>query len=391
MGSHSEWVQDVLLTWDAGRVASLIGPPGIGKTAQAHTAHRLYWGDRADTMPCEVVMASLCDPTDFAGILTVDEKTGETVRLPPAWARRIVKAGGGTVFFDEATLVTPATWKALLRVILDKVVGDLRLPDTVRFLLASNPVEMTADGNLFPPAGANRVSHYTVTAPSPSEWATWMLETATTTGDAHAVHAAQLVGAYVEKFGGTALLNVPKDEEGRAGAWPSPRSCHAAADILAASYRRGDMATEEGTRRMIRAVGATVGTGWAGQFATYLTQNDLPAPRDVLTGVATFAFDRARPDRARPVVTSVALDATKGPAKDKKERAKLVEAAWGVLLAASDAGLADVAAKAAEILNTYRMSSEGGGTASVTPATTPNEIRALKDVYRQFTLAKAKK
>lgn len=392
MASHSEWVYDGLTLWDSDVAVSVIGPPGCGKSWQAREMHRLYWGAKADVMPFETVMAALCDPTDFTGILTVNDATGETVRVPPAWAKRIVAAGGGTVFLDEATLATPATWTALLRVILDKCVGDLQLPAATRFLLASNPVEMTNAGNLFPPAGANRVGHFVTTAPETIDWGTWLQHYAAETGDAHDSRAAAIVSSFVQKLGPGYLLNVPKSEEKRAEAWPSPRSCHAAQRVLAAAYRRGLFASEEGQQRTVRSLGAVVGTAWSSAFATWLTENDLPDARELLLGQVKFAFDSNRPDKARPVCIAVANEAIKGQARDKVERAVLVEAAWGILLAAAKAGLADTVEAAATTLNEWRASpAGGGGTAAVTPTKCPNEFKALAEVFKQVRATAAKK
>lgn len=392
MAAYSEWVYDALALFDADVAVSVIGPPGVGKSWQARTVHNLYWGAKADVMPFETVMAALSDPTDFTGILTVDDVTGETKRVPPSWAKRIVAAGGGTVFLDEATLATPATWTALLRVILDKSVGDLQLPAATRFILASNPVEMTNAGNLFPPAGANRVGHFTTTVPEPQDWAQWVQDYAAETGDAHDRKAALAIAAFVSKLGPAYLLNVPNTEEKRAEAWPSPRSCHAAQRVLASAYRRGLLADPAGQERTIRSLAAVVGTTWSSTFATWLVENDLPDARELLTGRATFAFDANRPDKARPVCIAVANEATKGPARDKPERAVLVEAAWGILLQAAKAGLADTVEVAATTLNEWRANpANGGGTASVTPAKCPNEFKALAEVFKQLRATAVKK
>jgi len=389
MSNYSQWVDDVLLVWRAGRVASLMGPPGIGKSSQVDTLHRLYWGARAAEMPLETVMLSLSDPTDLVGILTVDEKSGETVRLPPGWVKRIVKAGGGTVFFDEATLGTPATWTAMLRVLLEKHAGDVKLPDAVRFVLASNPVEMTNAGNAFPPAGANRVTHFTVESPEPAEWGDWKQAHAAECGDEFDRKAATIIAAFVYRKGMAYLLNVPTTEEKRAEAWASPRSVHAACDILAAGYRDGSIHSPTGAERVERAIAGTVGAGWASNFATFLKEADIPDPREVLLGREEVNFNVNRPDRARPIAVACANEAVKGPARDKPERAALVEAAWGVLLQAADIGLADTIESAATLLNNWRQK-EGGGTTAVGPKT-PNEFKALREVFKHLSLVAAKK
>ena len=50
-------------------------------------------------LPCETVIASIREPSDFAGLPIV---VGDEVRFaPPAWARRLAEAGRGLLFLDE--------------------------------------------------------------------------------------------------------------------------------------------------------------------------------------------------------------------------------------------------------------------------------------------------
>jgi len=72
----------------AARVPVLLwGAPGTGKTSAIRAM--------AQTMglPCETVIASIREPSDFAGLPIV---VGDGVRFaPPAWARRLAEAGHG--------------------------------------------------------------------------------------------------------------------------------------------------------------------------------------------------------------------------------------------------------------------------------------------------------
>ena len=123
----------------AARVPVLLwGAPGTGKTSAIRAM--------AQTMglPCETVIASIREPSDFAGLPIV---VGDGVRFaPPAWARRLAEAGHGLLFLDELSTAPPAVQAALLRVVLERVVGDLTLPDAVAVVAAANPPEQAADG-----------------------------------------------------------------------------------------------------------------------------------------------------------------------------------------------------------------------------------------------------
>jgi MoxR-like ATPase len=114
------------------------GPPGVGKTAAI-----LALGCRLG-LPVEVVIASIREPTDFAGLPVVHD--GEVRFAPPAWARRLAAAGKGILVLDEISTAPPAVQAALLRVVLDRVVGDLPLPPAVTIVAAANPPDMTAGG-----------------------------------------------------------------------------------------------------------------------------------------------------------------------------------------------------------------------------------------------------
>lgn len=127
----------------AGVAVCLWGDPGIGKSALIQAA-------AADDVPCEIVIGSLREPSDFAGLPVVTE---DGVRLePPSWAKRLHEAGAGYLFLDELSTAPPAVQAAMLGVALERRVGDLVLPRAVQVVAAANPPERAADGwDLSPP------------------------------------------------------------------------------------------------------------------------------------------------------------------------------------------------------------------------------------------------
>src|SRR6266513_1162646 len=123
----------------AARVPVLLwGAPGTGKTSAIRAmADVKGW-------PCETVIASIREPSDFAGLPVVVD--GGVRFAPPTWARRLSEAGRGLLFLDEISTAPPAVQAALLRVVLERVVGDLALPADVAVVAAANLPEQASDG-----------------------------------------------------------------------------------------------------------------------------------------------------------------------------------------------------------------------------------------------------
>src|ERR1700744_6371639 len=205
----------------AARVPVLLwGAPGTGKTSAIRAM-----ADAAG-LPCETVIASIREPSDFAGLPVV---VGQGVRFaPPAWARRLAAAGRGLLFLDELSTAPPAVQAALLRVVLERVVGDLDLPAEVAVVAAANPPEQAADGWDLSAPLANRLCHLSWEinprmvadglaggwgpAPGPDLGGDWAAEE---------ILARGLVGAFLRVR--PALPGAPPTDPGTAGrSWPSP-------------------------------------------------------------------------------------------------------------------------------------------------------------------------
>lgn len=323
----------------------LWGEPGIGKSA---ALGRLA---AALGVPLETVIASIHEPSDFAGLPVVGaDPVGQGVPMaPPDWAVRLHRAGRGLLFLDELSSAPPAVQAALLRVVLERRVGSLGLPPAVRVAAAANPASQAADGWLLSPPLANRFVHL--------EWThdprvvarglggTWPEPAVPTlSGDpAGAVARARgIVSGFLTARPGL-VHAMPSDPDAGGRAWPSPRSWEMALRLLAFGLATG-VAREPLALALVGAVGPGAGTELLG----YLERLDLPDPEAVLADPEAFSLP-GRGDQQLAVFTAVVAAVRDRPTRPRWE------AAWAVLAKAAEAGAPDVAARSAYDLAALRQ------------------------------------
>jgi AAA domain (dynein-related subfamily) len=320
----------------AARVPVLLwGAPGTGKTSTIRAmADQMGW-------PCETVIASIREPSDFAGLPVV---MGNGVRFaPPGWAQRLAEAGRGLLFLDELSTAPPAVQAALLRVVLERVVGDLALPEDVAVVAAANPPEQAADGWDLSAPLANRLCHLAweidpraVADGLAGGWAAPTVPVLPDRWEGGVGLARGLVAAFLHVR--PALACAPPADAGSAGrGWPSPRTWDMAARLLAAGDA-GD-AGEEARSALVRGC---VGEGAGVEFLAWLVEMDLPDPEAVLADPASFVLPK-RGDRAYAAVAAVAAVVAADPTPQRWV------AGWQVLGQAAS-GAPDVAAVAARTL-----------------------------------------
>jgi hypothetical protein len=283
---------------EAGVPVLLWGSPGTGKTSVVRAlGEALGW-------PTEVVIGSIREPADFAGLPVVID--GAVQMAPPLWARRLAASDCGLLFLDELTTAPPAVQAAMLRVVLERVVGDLALPSGVRVVAAANPPEEAADGWQLSAPLANRLVHldWPVDAKSVASGISMGFTPPPrfdgqqpTEAQTLAVRAA--VGAFLE-VRPALVLQVPAAADQAGRGWPSPRSWESVARLLAACDAVG--ASEDA--RMLLVIGA-VGEGAGIEFLSWLANMDLPDPEAVLADPDGFELPE-RSDRAFAVLTAVA-------------------------------------------------------------------------------------
>ncbi|MFH9466382.1 AAA family ATPase [Streptomyces clavifer] len=343
--SRSPQLEALALAVTANQPVLLWGEPGIGKSAgMEQLAAGLGLG-------LETVIASVHEPSDFAGLPVVGDDPAVTgvPMAPPDWAVRLARRGQGLLFFDELSSAPPAVQAALLRVVLERRVGSLELPEAVRIVAAANPPSSAADGWHLSPPLANRFVHLRWTH-DPRTVARGMAGTWPALG-VPVVEPAKVPGAAARARGAVSgfltarpglVHHLPADAESRGRAWPSPRTWDMALRLLATGY-----ATGAGREAVAAALTGAVGDGAGIELLSYLEHLDLPDPDRVLADPDAFALPE-RGDRQLAFLIAV-VAAVQGDLTRKRW-----EAGWAVLAKAVDAGVPDVAARAAVDLAAMR-------------------------------------
>jgi MoxR-like ATPase len=178
------------------------GAPGIGKSQVIHevaTAHKL---------PVIDVRLSQLAPSDIRGLPALDHSTQRARFYPPDFLPH-ADIAGAVLFLDEFNQAPPAMQGIVQQLVLDRRVGDYRLPDSVHIVAAGNRKQDRASVFDLTAPMANRFMHVEVA----SDLDAWRKYAAR-----QGVHEQVL--AFLG-FRGDELLH---QMALHAPAWPSPRS-----------------------------------------------------------------------------------------------------------------------------------------------------------------------
>lgn len=318
-----------------------LGGPGIGKTTMVNAL------GEALNAPTETVIASLREPSDFGG-LPVINSNGEVNLAAPGFVKRLVEAckdgRPGILFIDEITTAPPAVQAALLRVVLDRVVGDTALPRSVSVVAAANPPDQAAGGWELSPPLANRFCHLQWTH-DVSGWVDGMLQgfpkpaIPIVPKDWEGfIHEARVMAAGFVRSKPQLLYQIPKNDHEQGKPWPSPRSWDMASRLMAANKAAG-----AGQDCEIMLVSGCIGDGVAMEFLNWRNALDLPDPEECLKHPDKFVL----PDRGDRAFTVLASIASACASKLTKER---YLAAWHIFNHAATKGQKDIAAASVKTL-----------------------------------------
>ncbi|MET8977713.1 MoxR family ATPase [Streptomyces sp. NPDC004539] len=324
----------------------LWGEPGIGKTAAlTQLAESL-------DLPLTTVIASVHEPSDFAGLPVVgDDPAVQGVPMaPPDWAVRLVRAGKGLLFLDELSTAPPAVQAALLRLVLERRVGALRLPPGVRIVAAANPRASAADGWELSAPLANRFvhlqwahDHEVVVRGLGGVWPRATLPRLDPERLAGAVEYARRAVCGLLEVRPKLVHQMPSAETRRGGAWPSPRSWDMALRLIA-------FASAAGSSREVLSflVRGTVGDGPGLELLACVDRMDLPDPESVLADPAGAELP------VRGDLRQAVLDAVVEAVRARPSRARW-DSAWSVLVRALETGAPDLVVVPASTLASLRQ------------------------------------
>jgi len=274
------------------------GEPGAGKTASINAMVRaMGWH-------LETVLASLREPSDFAGLPVLAD--GEVRMAPPDWARRLAGRSDAVCFFDEISTAAPSTQRALLRVVHERVVGDLALGGDVRMVAAANPAEMAAGGWDLTAPLANRFLHLdwkvdpaVVAMGMTGRWPDPLPLDIEPDWERRLPYHGAVVSGFLTARPELAH-QLPTDPASAGRGWPSPRAWESVIRVLAACDGSGI-----GTEARLGLVAGLVGDGAALEFARYERDLDLPDPEKLLADPTSYVRP-TRDDQVHAVIAAVA-------------------------------------------------------------------------------------
>ncbi len=142
--------------------AFLWGPPGVGKSQVVAQTAAALGRELID------IRAVLLDPVDLRGLPQINGD-GRTHWRAPAF---LPTAGQGVLFLDELNAAPPLVQAACYQLILDRSLGEYRLPEGWTVLAAGNRDQDRAVTHRMPSALANRLVHLEFD-PHLEDWVDW--------------------------------------------------------------------------------------------------------------------------------------------------------------------------------------------------------------------------
>lgn len=147
------------------RPAFMWGPPGVGKSdtvAQVAKELKLELRD---------IRLSLMDPTDIKGFPMPSTDNKSMRFLPPNF---LPTKGKGLLFFDEMNQAPQAVQAATYQLILNRAIGDYKLPDGWAIIAAGNRTTDRSVAHAMPAALANRFVHIDFDVDM-EDWVDWAI------------------------------------------------------------------------------------------------------------------------------------------------------------------------------------------------------------------------
>jgi hypothetical protein len=250
----------ILKAFKSKRPIFLWGPPGIGKSDVVSEVTQELGGFMIDLRMAQM------EPTDIRGIPFFNRDLNKMDWAPPIDLPDDELASKYPIivlFLDELNSAPPAVQAAAYQLVLNRRIGNYRLPDNVVLIAAGNRDSDKGVTYRMPMPLANRFLHLEMRADFAS-WQTWAVN--------KNIHK-DVVG-YLS-FAKQDIYNL--DSKSSSRAFPTPRSWCFVSDLL------NDDDTDADT--LFNLVAGAVGEGLAVKFMAHRkVSGRMPEPSDILAG-----------------------------------------------------------------------------------------------------------
>jgi len=235
------------------------GPCGTGKSQIV--------GQVASDLDYEFldVRAVQLDPVDLRGLPRIS--SDQTEWVPPKF---LPTSGKGILFLDELTSAPQMTQAGCYQLVLDRRLGEYRLPDEWVVIAAGNPASERGVHFAMPRPLRNRFVHLDL-EPDLDDWSKWAIK----------AHVRPEIIAFL-RFK-PELLHAA-DVTSDANAWPTPRSWEMASRVLAGVAKRTGARLLSGTSEFeAQLLDGTIGQAAASELVAFLRLfRELPSIDEIL-------------------------------------------------------------------------------------------------------------
>lgn len=231
------------------------GSPGIGKSYIVNEIAKTKEWELID------VRLSQLDPVDLRGIPSIVD--GQTVWMPPIFFPK-QSDKNGILFLDELNSAPPSVQAAIYQLILDRKLGEYKLPSNWRIVCAGNRISDRGVVFKLPTPLANRMVHLSVEARF-DDFKMFAIK-----NDLHSFVIGFL------GFRPDLLSSEPISEDDSNPAFATPRTWHFLSDILRQTDRLEDI---------VPIIYGTIGYGSGIEFLSYVkVYEKLPNVRAIYEG-----------------------------------------------------------------------------------------------------------